>query len=151
MPVVFPEFGGGDEGPRGALVSFVRAVHDFLAELIQSNRDRQGQHLFLEDLLRPMGRAWQEVEQQRYFADVERGIERLTDGQLRDHGLFGWQLAFKLAVIRFFHQRYLAAGKGILRKLLDIIDDLLKSILEAIGGGGAIAEIKDFIKDSIDE
>ena len=29
-----------------------------------------------------------------------------------------------------------------LKKLLGIIDDLLKSILDAVGGGGAISEIK---------
>lgn len=143
MPVVFPQFRGGEEGPRSALVSFVRAVHDFLDELVH---DPRNERLFLEQLLGPMRQAWREVEEQRYFADVESGIERLSD-----HGLFGWQVAFKLAVIRFFYQRYLEVGKSVLKKLLDIIDDLLKSILDAIGGGGAIAEIKDFIKDSIDE
>jgi len=38
-----------------------------------------------------------------------------------------------------------------LKKPLGIIDDLLKSILDAVGRRGAISEIKHFIKDSIDE
>ena len=73
---------------------------------------------------------------------LESRIRNLKEDQLREHGLYGWQLAFKLAVIQFFYGRYLLIGKGILKKLLGIIDDLLKSILDAVGGGGAISEIK---------
>jgi hypothetical protein len=32
---------------------------------------------------------------------------------LCEHGLYGWQLAFKLAVTQFFYGRYLLIGKGI--------------------------------------
>jgi hypothetical protein len=39
---------------------------------------------------------------------------RSDRNQLREHGLYGWQLAFKLAVIQFFYGRYLLIGKGIL-------------------------------------
>jgi hypothetical protein len=67
---------------------------------------------------------------------------RSDRNQLREHGLYGWQLAFKLAVIQFFYGRYLLIGKGILKKLLGIIDDLLKSIFDAVGGAGAISDIK---------
>ena len=37
---------------------------------------------------------------------------------------------------------FLLIGTGILKKLLGIIDDLLKSIFDAVCGGGAISEIK---------
>jgi hypothetical protein len=82
---------------------------------------------------------------------LESRIRNLTKDQLREHGLYGRQVAFKLAVIRFFYGRYLLIGKGILKKPLGVIDDVLKSILDAVGDGGAISEIKDFIKDSIYE
>ena len=82
------------------------------------------------------------MEDHGHFTQVESRIRNLTEHQLREHGLCGWQLAFKLAVIRFFYGRYLLIGKGILKKLVGIIDDLLKSILDAVGGGGAISEIK---------
>ena len=150
MPVQFPEFRAGDDA-RKALISFLYAVHDFLDELVQSNRDLHGRPLFLEQLLDAMRQAWQEVNQQEHFPRVANGIGNLSDEQLHNHGLSGRQLTFKLSVIRFFHGRYLSAGKGILRKFLNIIDDLLKSVLEAVGAGGAISEIKDFIKDSVDE
>ena len=39
-----------------------------------------------------------------------------------------------IAVFQFFYGRYLLIGKGILKKLLGIIDDVLKSILDAVGG-----------------
>lgn len=151
MPVEFPQFRVGDDDPHDTLRRFVMAVHDFLDELVESNRDPTGQTLFLEQLLDAMRRAWQEVRHDEHFPRAMNRIRELNEEQLRDHGLYGWQLTFKLAVIRLFHGRYLSVGKGILRKLLDIIDGLLKSILDAIGGHGAIAEIKDFIKDSVDE
>ena len=150
MPVEFPAF-SSDGDPRNTLVLFVRAVHDFLGEIVESNHDRFTRPLFWEELLPPMRGAWREVEEHRHFPEVESRIQRLTEAQFRDHGLYGQQLAFKLAVIRFFYGRYLSFGKGILKKLLDIIDDLLKSILDAIGSGGAISEIKDFIRDSIQD
>jgi hypothetical protein len=44
---------------------------------------------------------------------LESRIRNLKEDQLREHGLYGWQLAFKLAVIQFFYGRYLLIGKGI--------------------------------------
>jgi hypothetical protein len=82
------------------------------------------------------------VEDHGHFTQVESRIRNLTEDQLREHGLYGWQLALKLAVAQFFYGRYLLIGTGILKKLLGIIDDLLKSILDAVGGAGAISEIK---------
>ena len=85
-----------------------------------------------EQLLAPMREAWRDVEDHGHFTQVESRIRNLTEHQLREHGLYGRQLAFKLAVIRI----------------------LLRAVpfnRQGYGGGGAISEIKDFIKDSIDE
>jgi hypothetical protein len=60
-----------------------------------------------ERLLAPcprLGRTWRTMVTSR----------RSDRNQLREHGLYGWQLAFKLAVIQFFYGRYLLIGKGIL-------------------------------------
>jgi hypothetical protein len=150
MPVEFPEFRAGDDA-HDALKRFMMAVREFLDELVQKNQDEAGRHLFFEHLLDAMRDAWKEVNEHEHFPRVANRIGNLTEAQLRDHGLSGRQLTFKMAVIRLFHGRYLSVGKGILRRFLNIIDDLLKSVLEAVGAGGAIAEIKDFIKDSVDE
>jgi hypothetical protein len=127
----------------------------FSPEILSSNRDPvlTNNELFEPELLSDMRAAWAEVENADHFANIQRRIRDVTDQTTwTDHGLNGQQLRFKLAVIRFFHQRYIAiGGRRLLKKLLDIIDDLLDSILEAIGAGGAISEIKDFIKDSVIE
>ena len=39
------------------------------------------------------------MEDDGHFTQVESRIRILTEDQLREHGLYGWQLAFKLAVI----------------------------------------------------
>lgn len=150
MPVDFPSY-RRDLGPRQLLSDFVLQLRDFLEEIVHSNQDPIGRPLFLEALLGPMREAWIEARDGPLFSDILAGIERIPDSVLNTHGLSGRQLAFKLTVIRFFHARYLSLGKGILRKLIDIIDTLLKSILAAIGAGEGLAEIKDFIKDSLDD
>ncbi len=71
--------------------------------------------------------------------------------RIQEHGLSGRHLRFKLEVIRYLNGRYAATGKGILKKLLDAIDTLLKSIIKAAGLGDAAEKLKDFIKDSIDD
>jgi hypothetical protein len=148
MPMDLPEF-SGEGDPRAILIQFVREVQKFLAELVQSNTGPRGESLFHEQLLSPMRAAWAEV--QAHFPEVAGRIRDLPDHQIINHGLGGQQLRFKLAVIRWFYGQYLSVGKGVLKKLIDIIDDLLKSIVEASGFGGAIVEIKDFIKDSVEE
>jgi hypothetical protein len=157
MPVEFPSF-NGEGDPRDALIKFLRALHDLLKELVETNRDSRNRPIFFEQLLTPMRRAWDEFERDRHFSAAESRIlaeegpvHDLVLAQLRNHGLYGQQLSFKLSVIHFFYNRYLSTGKGILKWVLDIIDDLLKSLLDAIGGGGAISEMKDFIKDSVDD
>jgi hypothetical protein len=105
--------------------------------------------LFHEGLRSNLQAAWEEV--QPLFSEVTTKITNISDANIYDHGLGGAQLRFKLAVVRFFYERYRRVGTGVVKKLIDIIDTLLKSILEAIGGGGAIAEIKEFIKNSLED
>ena len=151
MPVEFPEFSGYVHAdPRPVLIKFLQQLRDFLDEIVTTDADSLGsQGLFLHPLLEDMRAAWTEAR-----PNFDGAIDRLSNldlDRLRQHGLYGRQLRFKLAVIRFFYSRYLGVGRGILRKLIDIIDDLLKSLLDAMGTGGAISEIKDFIKDSLDD
>jgi hypothetical protein len=155
MPVSFPEFSGeSDRDPRPTLADFLTTLQKFLAELVDTNHDPQGRPLFLESLRDDMRAAWNEAQPHfaAAIARVNNAVFSLSaNNPFYEHGLYGRQLRFKLAVIAAFNQQYLAIGKGILRKLIDIIDDLLKCILDAIGAGGAISEIKDFIKDSLDD
>ena len=59
-----------------------------------------------------MREARRDVEDHGHFMQVESRIRNLIEHQLREHGLYGRQLAFKVAVIRFFYGRYLLIGKA---------------------------------------
>ena len=109
MSVEFPEF-SGDGRPHDTLVAFVRETQKFLAEVVESNRDHNDRPLFHEQLRPSMRAAWKEV--QPLFPEVERSIDLLTDDQLRDHGLVGAQLRFKLAVIRVYHPRTICGSRA---------------------------------------
>ena len=65
-----------------------------------------------EQLLGPMREVWRDGEDHGHFTQVESRIRNLTEHQLREHGLYGRQLAFRLAVIRILLRRYLLIGKG---------------------------------------
>jgi hypothetical protein len=152
MPVSFPEFSGAPEdNPVPALIAFIRELEIFLDELVETNTDPLGHSLFWPPLYREMRPAWEEARQAGYFNSVIESVENISNGEIRRHGLHGQQLRFKLAVVRFYYAQYISVGKRVLKKLLSIIDDLLKSILDAVGAGGAISEIKDFIKDSVED
>ena len=68
-----------------------------------------------------MREAWRDVEDHGHFTQEESRIRNLTEHQLHEHGLYGRQLAFKLAVIRLLGVPFNRQGYG---------------------GGGAISEIK---------
>ena len=75
---------------------------------------------------------------------------RINDRAIYEHGLHGAQLRLKFSVIRFLHARYLnIPGVGQLRRLIEAIDTLLKSILGAAGVGEGIKEIKEYIEHSL--
>lgn len=154
MAVEFPSFSGDPgEDPRATLRRFIETVRQFLDELIFEGRDPTGEPLFHEVLFSSMGPAWEEAHP--LFDDVIDVIRstdrpsRLSNEAIVSHGLWGAQLRFKLSVIRYLHGRYLALGKGTLRRLLEAIDTLLSSILSAIGAGEGIKEIKEYIEHSL--
>jgi hypothetical protein len=150
MSVSFPPF-SGDGDPRPVLVNFLIELKKFLSELVSRGTDEQGSQLFIPSLRGQMQEAWNEFVAENHIENATNSISLLPETAIQDNGLQGKQLQFQLAVINLFNQRYIAVGKSIIRKLIDILDDLLRSILSAIGGGEAISEIKDFIKDSLDD
>jgi hypothetical protein len=97
-----------------------------------------------------MRAAWQEMPP--HFQDLERAIEALPPEQILRHGFSGRQLDFKLGVVASWWQRFSAGGgRRIAKRLLDAIDDVLESLIDSTGVGGAIKEIKKAINGSIDD
>jgi hypothetical protein len=153
VPVNFPDITGDY---RTDISHFLRYVREFLDDLTGYEEHEAGGPIFVSArLIAPLEdfalAAWDEARprfailQDRVFSE-----EAVTNAALDAHGLTGAQLKFKLETVKFFNAQYTSVGRRILKKLIDVIDILLKSILAAIGAGEGLAEIKDYIKESLD-
>lgn len=139
-------FNDGDN-PRNVLEEFIEDVVRFL-RMVAFNDEPNWKPIFRESLIGPMQAA---TEGLNYHSDrARKQIRVLGEDQIRDHGLSGNELRFKLAVI---NDAYGASG-GIWtfpgwRRLIEAIDVLLESILAATGAGTAVSEVKDYIGLSV--
>ena len=150
MPVPFPQTVGND---RTDIQNFLDYVQKLLDELTRDAEPADGGPTFVRarliaQLANSAREAWQEARP--VYETLYGRIPDLTNAALDAHGLLGAQLRFKLATIRFFNEQYTAVGRRVLKKLFDVIDILLKSILAVVGAGEGAAEIKDYIKEALD-
>jgi len=154
MPVMpdIPEFPTGDVPPgqeREVLREFTDAVDRFLGNLIETAAENPDDSFFLPDLIPLMHQTWR-TEMPREFAVLRDGIPGMPDAQLERHGFRGLQLHFKLGVVRARVREFVAGGVGdALSRLLDSIDGVLDSLLDAAGVGTAIKEFKEALKNAI--
>jgi len=134
------------------LEGFLGETLYFLQVLAYEGVDTEGRPLFIEALLPEIRQAWEEF---RNDFDVEKAQELIkkTPGPvLQSHGLYGHQLSLKLLAIATWRERFLGKRtKKLLLKLLDAIDTLLDSLMQAAGIDKALKEIKDILRNSIDE
>jgi hypothetical protein len=137
--VNFPEL--TNDNPRNALGDFVIQTRNFLDDLV---RNKTG--LFHPELLAGMTDAWRDAY--ALFEPIAARARELSLEAILEHGLYGAQLKFKLAVVRFLHEKFLS-DTGVLRRLIGAIDTLLGSILGALHANEAIKEIKEFIEHSL--
>ena len=143
-------FPTGDERNLGhvqLLQQFLRALDELLHDVIRKGVDNDGQPIFHEELLAPMREVIGELDW--HFNKLLVAISETPDDRIHEHALQGPQLSFKLRVVRFFADRFAeTSGPSQLRKLLDTLEGLLDSIIDAAGTGGAIKEYKDFVRNS---
>ena len=134
------------------LQKFIIQTLVFLEHLVVEGFDMEGRPLFLEEQSELIKGAWEEFGSD---FDVERAnmlIKRAEADKLRSHGLYGKQLNLKLSVIESWQKRFLGRRtKKVLLRLFDAIDTLLDSLLSATGIDVALKEIKDVLRNSIDE
>ncbi len=143
----FPSVNDFDQSDRNLLISFLRAVYELLARSVDRTKDPLENELFVEELIGPMNAAFSEIGD--HFARVERAIGELPDVRMTEHGLTGQQLRFKLAAVRYRERIYERLGSVLRFKgLLDTLEGLLDSILDAVGAGGAIKEFKEAVRNS---
>lgn len=119
------------------------------------DEDNEIATLFTVESANFMKNAWEEVLP--LFEAWTGNMRHINPGAIILHGLGGAQLRFKLANVAWWSQQVNLAtennqtGQWIayIERLLDSIDTLLDSILAASGGGSALKEMKDSIKNAI--
>lgn len=140
----------GGQGDRARLAEFLRNTQQFISNTVETGTDPNGNYLFYDELRPVMRAAWEEVRE--HFDRAYGALQEVSDNRLWLHGLTGSQLGFKLGVVNWIGQRYARLdGKSLFRKLIDAIDTLLESILDALGVGGAISEFKDAMRDAVED
>jgi hypothetical protein len=100
--------------------------------------------------LREVGAAaWRDYERDHPLHVLQSRVAELSPETLVRHGLYGEQLKYKLAAIDLAAGRAADGISGWLRKLLELIDNLLESILKALNIDDALKEIKDALLASL--
>jgi hypothetical protein len=146
---IFGETPGGREaGAR--LLEFVDGTQKTLGDVVRDGRDPIGNSLFVPSLVPAMQRAWDEMPGE--FDRLRSELNSLSNIQIANHGFTTAQLNFKLGVIAHWWQRFSErGGRWIFRKLLEAIDNVLDSLIDALGVGGAIKEMKEAILSASDD
>ncbi len=167
-------FGVG-ENDKDRILNFVNELEKFLEEIIRT--DGGNNSYFISDLYPSMLSAWE--MQRNHFRKIKAKIGAVSIENLERHGLLGSELEFKFSGINYLwsdfssfttlsdeeverkllplfwppmlirHPRKLYL-RWLLKTLLEAIDKVLPSILDAIGASGAVAEFKGFMESSID-
>ena len=95
--------------------------------------------------------AWSVFSQRVPLSALTTAIDKASAAGLEDHGLFGPELGYKLKTIDHAKTKATGLFTGWKKKLLELIDNLLDSIIEVLGAGGAMKELKDALVGSIDD
>ena len=150
-PIQFGEPGGT---PQIQLSKLVLQTRRLLGGLIKQDDYRE---VFYPDAQGHMLEAWQSVSDRfkPYAAEVRGADVKVFE----EHGLTDEELSFKLDAINFLANRFftlfpdagLSVGRRLVSKLLEVIDKVLKSLIAAVPGGGAIAEYKDICESLISD
>ncbi len=134
------------------LQSFISETFSLFKQLVYDGFDLDQEPFFLENHLEQIKAAWKEFHEDFDTKNAKQKIMEASGRMLQIHGLYGKQLELKLSVINTWRERFNGnRAKKILIKLLDAIDTLLDSLIKATGIDEALKEIKDILRNSIDE
>jgi hypothetical protein len=138
-----------DEPGRQELRGFVYSVREFLAFVLEQTNVFG---FLWEDDPELLGQARETFAldvAERGVPDLVRAIDAISPQALHAHGLEGRPLRFKLRVLNAVANLWprlkpLLSIRDWLKKIIDAIDAILGSLVEAAGGaGGIIKEFKD--------
>ena len=147
-------FGKPGNTPQSQLAQLVLQTRDLLQGLIRQPEYRQ---VFFPDAQPLMWEAWSRVSSR--FEPYAEKVRSAESAVLEEHGLTDVELWFKLTAINLLANRFftvfpeapLSIGRRLVSKLLEIIDKVLKSLIDAVPGGGAITEYKDICESLISD
>src|SRR5947199_5221510 len=118
---------------RARRVQFVEDVRLLLEDILKRDgKDHKGRQLLVAGLVKPLKDAWPDMKP--YFDLAAEKIRNAPADAVTRHGLLGSVFAAKLSVVRYLWDNYLARGGGrLFIRLLDSIDSVLESLLDAAG------------------
>jgi len=135
---------------REKLSAFVHDTYILLEKLSCEKIEVEGQ-LFLRTLPARIRDAWKGFTANCPLKEVLKSISDIPAKELESHGLYGNQLKLKLAVIDVLKKRLTSfRKKKVLIELLEALDIILDGLIPATRIDGAIKNIKNSIKSSID-
>lgn len=137
----FPTPDRFDEPDEYLRIEFIQAVADLISDVVRTGTDLHGHKLFEDELLPYMRDAMDSLHDR--IQALEWAIVDVSDQDILKHGLHGEQLRFKLAAIDLRDRHYrLIGGVTNFRWLLETLEGLLDSIIDATAAGGAIKAFK---------
>lgn len=147
----FTEIAQSENPGRDELMGFLYGTRRFLRFVLE-NTPSFG--FLWEDAPELQGLAWETFSQdvaEGAGLELDRAIPGISQATLRTHGLQGRPLKFKLAVLdsianQWERLRGQLSVREWFRKIIEAIDAILDSLIDAAGGAGSI--IKEF-KDAL--
>jgi hypothetical protein len=137
---------------RESLKNFLNLVLSLIKHLVSEGIDEEGKSFFIPDLHDEIRAAWEEFLKDFSLDHAFTLIQNTSTERLQASGLYGRQLNLKLSVVNKWMERFSKKRlKKILLRLLDAIDTLLDSLIAATGINEALKEIKEILRNSIDE
>ena len=134
---------------RDTLFEFLNGVRTILQEIVNAKVI-----LFRESLRDPLENAW-DTSVRNTIEMVQYQLRNPPPGlneALGDSGLSGSELTFKIQGFRMAFDRFWQRGTvNLLKKLLNWINTILKSLIAAIPGAEAINEFKEAIENEIND
>lgn len=131
------------------LKSFLEDIENILDELVNKRES-----FFKKEYCDRIYKAWNEIADDFHFEKLKAHCVLISSDKLQDHGLYGEQLKFKISVFNDYKNEFSRGNPWynfrVRDKLFKIMNDILSSIVNAIGFGGAIKEFKDFLENTMD-
>lgn len=149
--MIFGDLGPIDNPGREHLQAFVARVEEFLGIVVNNVENEFGFLWRNRPQLQALARATFEEDVRRSAEELRAAILEIPQERINRHGLEGRPLAFKLGVLASISDQWGAVRATIalpewLRRIIDAIDALLDSLIDAAGGAGSL--VKEF-KDAL--